>query len=88
MQGYSAINVSCLGFWASSCFGLHCIPTLMQRVDIRHKYNLQGDFVTDFLTSCCCSCCSLIQQEKESELQEKALGSKVGYSKPEAMSYP
>jgi len=61
---------------------------LMQRADIRQKYNLQGDFVTDLLTSCCCGCCSLIQQEKEVEYREKELGSKVGYTKPETMSHP
>jgi len=61
---------------------------LMQRADIRRKYNLQGDFVTDLLTSCCCACCSLIQQEKEVEFREKELGNKAGYAKPEAMSYP
>ena len=70
------------------CVGLHWIPMLMQRADIRQKYNLQGDFVTDLLTSCCCGCCSLIQQEKEVEYREKELGSKVGYTKPETMSHP
>ena len=60
---------------------------LMQRADIRHKYNLQGDFVTDLLTSCCCGCCSLIQQEKEVEIRERELGEKAAYVKPEGMSY-
>lgn len=60
----------------------------MQRVAIRQKYNLQGDFVTDFLTSWCCACCSVIQQEKESELREKENLNKTGYVKNEGMAYP
>ena len=51
LVGYSAVNASCLGWWAVSCFGLHCIPSLLQRGDIRERAqpNLSGNFVTDFL---------------------------------------
>lgn len=45
----------------------------MQRADIRRKYNLKGDCITDLFLSCCCGCCSLIQQEKESDLREREL---------------
>jgi Cys-rich protein (TIGR01571 family) len=78
-------------FTGFSCFGLHFIPMMFQRADLRKKYNLQGDFVTDLLTSCCCGCCSLIQQDKEAEFREKELAEKVngtGYVKPQDMSYP
>jgi len=71
-------------FTGFSCFGLHCVPMMLQRADIRKKYNLQGDCVTDFLTSWCCACCSLIQQDKEAELREKELAEKAnaaGYAK-------
>ena len=81
----------CLMFTGFSCFGLHFIPTLFQRIDIRKKYNLQGDFVTDLLTSCCCACCSIIQQDKEAEVREAEMGEKGamnGYSKPQDMTYP
>jgi hypothetical protein len=61
---------------------------ILQRADIRRKYNLQGDFVTDLLTSCCCACCSLIQQEKEVEAREMELvGKEAGYKQPEGMAY-
>ena len=78
-------------FTGFTCFGLHFIPTLFQRIDVRKKYNLQGNFVTDLLTSCCCACCSIIQQDKEAEVQEKALLSKVddkGYGHVQGMNYP
>lgn len=63
---------------------------IMQRADIRRKYNLQGDCLTDLLTSCCCACCSLVQQEKEVEVREMemaAAGAKetLGYKQPEGM---
>lgn len=78
-------------FAGFGCFGLHCIPTFLQRLDIRKKYNLQGNFVTDLLTSCCCSCCSLVQQDKEAEMREGELAMKVngdGYGKVQNMAYP
>ena len=78
-------------FAGFGCFGLHFIPMFFQRVDIRKKYNLQGDCITDLLKSCCCGCCSLIQQDKEAEFREKELLEKVngaGYVKPQDMSYP
>jgi len=65
LVGYSPINVSCLGWWASSYFCLHWAPQLLQRHDIKEKYNLGGDFAVDCLKIWCCSCCDLIQQDKE-----------------------
>ena len=78
-------------FTGFACFGLHVIPMMVQRADIRKKYNLQGDCVTDLLTTCCCGCCSLIQEDKEAEFREKELAEKVnvtGFTKPQGMSYP
>lgn len=82
-------------FTGFTCFGLHFIPMLFQRADLRKKYNLQGDCVMDLFTSCCCACCSLIQQDKEAEFREKELADKLngaggpsGYAKPQGMAYP
>ena len=54
LVGYSAVNASCLGWWAVSCFGLHCIANLVQRGELRERSqpNLSGNFVTDFLKVC------------------------------------
>lgn len=80
----------CLMFAGFSCIGLHWIPTIFQRADIRKKYGLQGNFVTDLLSSCCCACCSLVQQEKEAEYREALIKEKAdeaGYQKTKPMSY-
>jgi len=77
LEGYSAINTSCLLFCGASCFGLHWIPEAMQRADIRHKYNLQGSFVGDIIRSFCCPCCELMQTAKEAEFREKELAGGV-----------
>ncbi|KAJ9628313.1 hypothetical protein H2204_009288 [Knufia peltigerae] len=89
MESYNCVNASCLLFTGFSCFGLHFIPTLFQRVDVRNKYNLQGDFLSDLFTSCCCACCSIIQQDKEAEVREREIAEKAaaGYAKPQGMSY-
>jgi len=86
MEGYSAVNTSCLGFWATMYCGLHWIPQVMQRSDIRSKYNLEGSMLTDCLRACCCGCCDLIQQEKEAAFREAEKGTIVHdeYQKPNA----
>jgi len=85
MEGYEPINTSCLLFWASMCFCLHWIPESMQRMDIRHKYNLEGSCITDIAAACCCALCDLVQQEKESEAREK--GGAAQYSQADSMVY-
>jgi len=87
MEGYEPINTSCLLFIASACVGLHWIPEAMQRADIRRKYNLKGDCITDILRACCCALCDLTQQEKESELREKEQGSQQYSQAGNTMTY-
>lgn len=77
-------------FTGFSCFGLHWIPMMFQSAEIRKRFGLQGDFVTDLLKSCCCGCCVLVQQEKETEQREGLLKSKVeeaGYQQTDGMAY-
>ena len=45
----------------------------MQRAEIRQKYNIQGDWVSDLLCAFCCNCCDMIQQEKEFKFREDEL---------------
>ncbi|KAI1619188.1 PLAC8 family-domain-containing protein [Exophiala viscosa] len=90
MKSYYCVNASCLMFTGFSCLGLHFIPTFFQRVDIRRRYNLHGDCLSDLFTSCCCVCCSIIQQDKEAEVREKELATRVdakGYAEPQGMAY-
>lgn len=42
----------------------------MVRGDIRHKHNIEGSPVSDFLTVCCCSCCALIQMSRQVKADE------------------
>jgi len=94
LKGYSVVNGSCLGWWATACFGVHCIGNLLSRHEIRQRSNpqLKGDFVTDFLKAWCCNCCDLIQLDKEAEhLLKKEAEAQVVSSEPvkqEPMSYP
>lgn len=63
----------CLLFCGSSCFGVHWIPTAMQRQNIREKYNLEGSCVKDLVASFCCPCCTLMQSDKEAAHREGLL---------------
>jgi len=78
LEGYEPINTTCLLFCASGCFALHWLPMSMQRADVRTKYNLQGDCITDIALSCCCGLCSLVQQDKEAEAREALNSSPTG----------
>ncbi|KAK4693486.1 hypothetical protein P7C71_g3921, partial [Lecanoromycetidae sp. Uapishka_2] len=80
LAGYSVLNASCLGWWAMSCFGFHCVPNLLQRHDIRARSQpqLEGNFVTDFL-----------KQDKEAEhlLASETTQVNLQPGKVEAMAY-
>ncbi|RFU25880.1 hypothetical protein B7463_g10459, partial [Scytalidium lignicola] len=65
LVGYSPINASCIGWFASNYFCLGWLPMVLQRHDIKERFNLDGDFPVDCLKACCCGCCDLIQQDKE-----------------------
>jgi len=94
MEGYEPVNTSCLLFMGAACFGLHWIPESMQRMDIRKKYHLKGNCLTDIAVACCCALCDLTQQDKEAETRERELASGAGgapaqYSTAgEGMVYP
>jgi hypothetical protein len=62
----------------------------MQRADIRTKYNLQGNCLTDIATACCCALCDLVQQDKEVAHREpqNAGDDKQQYQPSGAMAYP
>jgi len=59
----------------------------MQRMEVRRKYNLQGSCLTDIAVACCCALCDLVQQEKETEVREKELGSATQYAGADQMVY-
>lgn len=57
----------CIVFALASHFGLQFIPAMMQRKQIREKFNLEGSCLGDFCRSGACTCCVLMQNGKESE---------------------
>jgi Cys-rich protein (TIGR01571 family) len=83
LDGYEAINTSCLLFFGSGCCGLCWIPAAMQRQNVREKYNLQGNCVEDLACSFCCGCCVLVQSDKEAAHREGLLGN----GQPQATQY-
>ena len=46
---------------------------MMARADIRERFNLEGDPLTDCLSAYCCPCCGLMQAEKEVEARTQGL---------------
>ncbi|KAL2760960.1 hypothetical protein ACRALDRAFT_1073412 [Sodiomyces alcalophilus JCM 7366] len=90
LEGYQPVNTSCLMFCATACLGVHWIPGAMQRAQVREKFQLSGNCITDLALSFCCACCTLVQQEKEvqekSSLVSQAI--KQEYQAPGGMTYP
>jgi len=65
LEGFSPINTTCLAFCLSGCIYLPICFQLIQRQEVRERYNIKGDFVVDTLKACCCLCCDLIQNDRE-----------------------
>ncbi|KAI1123708.1 PLAC8 family-domain-containing protein [Nemania abortiva] len=90
LAGYKPVNTSCLFFCGASHCGGWWLPTLLQRVEIRKRYNLQGNFLVDLAMSCCCHTCVLVQNGKE--VAHRATASKLdtaGYqTNAQTMVYP
>ncbi|KAI0154246.1 PLAC8 family-domain-containing protein [Xylariaceae sp. FL1272] len=80
LVGYKPVNTSCLFFCGASHCGAWWLPTLLQRVEIRKRYNLQGNFLLDLATACCCHACVLVQNGKE-------VAHRAGASKPDTTGY-
>ncbi|KAI1307716.1 PLAC8 family-domain-containing protein [Xylaria venustula] len=90
LVGYKPVNTSCLFFCGASHCGGWWLPTLLQRIDIRKRHNLQGNFLLDLAASCCCHTCILVQNGKE--VAHRAASSQLdttGYkADSETMVYP
>ncbi|KAH7383768.1 PLAC8 family-domain-containing protein [Pyrenochaeta sp. MPI-SDFR-AT-0127] len=71
MNGYSCCNYNCAAFCGLSCIGLHFILPMINRGDIRAKYQLKGNACTDCLCACCCGPCDVTQQDKETLYREQ-----------------
>ncbi|KAL2060553.1 hypothetical protein VTL71DRAFT_9194 [Oculimacula yallundae] len=81
LAGYERINNDCLMFAGLNCCGLGFVLEFLKRTEIRAKYALRGDAVTDGLLSFCCGCCSMIQGEKEVIGRQQMEGVNMGMGK-------
>ncbi|KAJ6264989.1 hypothetical protein Dda_1144 [Drechslerella dactyloides] len=91
MTGYSNCNGPCWGFCALGMCGLQWVMSMMQRGEVRHKYNLVGSGCGDCMRHCCCECCTLIQEDRETETRNSQLvvpAISTGYNSQPAMKYP
>ncbi|KAF1810749.1 PLAC8-domain-containing protein, partial [Eremomyces bilateralis CBS 781.70] len=70
MKDFSWCNGSCCGYYVIAMCGCHWILQMMQRGEMRSKYQLQGGGCKDCLCACCCTPCDLVQQDKEAEFRE------------------
>lgn len=85
--------MQCLVFCIAACCNVACIPTVMQRNDLREKYNIKGNCAKDFLASWCCTCCVLVQSDKEAayreaEAQQRAVQTQQYRANNTGMFYP
>ncbi|KAI4151422.1 MAG: hypothetical protein LQ340_003500 [Diploschistes diacapsis] len=49
LNGYSCCNLACCAWCVAAHCGIHCIPNLIQRNDIKERGNLTGNFFIDCL---------------------------------------
>lgn len=47
---------------------------MMQRSDLRGKYNISGNGCADCCSACCCPLCDLVQADKEAKYRESLRG--------------
>jgi len=77
LQGHSAFNADCCGWYALACCGCSWILSMMQRGEIEKKYSLGGGSCKACMCACFCPACDLIQQDKETEFREGEMATLV-----------
>jgi len=86
---YSPVNLHCVGWCGLTYCGFFWVLQMLQRSDVRAKYNLAGSGLGDCCRPYCCPCCELMQEEKELILRTNSASQQAaGYQKPEGgMNY-
>ncbi|KAK6362274.1 hypothetical protein TWF730_005970 [Orbilia blumenaviensis] len=91
MSNYSNCNGHCWGFCGLMCLcGVQWVMGMMQRGEIRQRYNVEGSGFGDCCRHFWCECCVLIQEDRETEARKALLvpANQTGYQQTEGMSYP
>ncbi|KAK6350480.1 hypothetical protein TWF718_003671 [Orbilia javanica] len=87
LEGYSNCNGACWGFGALMCLcGVQWVMSMIQRGEIRQRYNLKGSGFGDCCRHFWCECCALIQEDRE--LEARSATNVTGYQRPAGMNYP
>lgn len=62
----------------------------MQRSDVREKFHLEGNCISDLVISWFCGCCTIIQQDKEVAYRQLNQGQAQTqqYQPQNGMAYP
>ncbi|EPS35178.1 hypothetical protein H072_11534 [Dactylellina haptotyla CBS 200.50] len=87
----SNCNGHCWGFCGLMCLcGVQWVLGMMQRGEIRHRYNLDGSGIGDCCRHFWCECCTLIQEDRETETRKALLvpAHQTGYQQQPGMQYP
>jgi Cys-rich protein (TIGR01571 family) len=78
----------CMAYAALTvCVPLYFILGMLQRSEIRQKYNLKGSGCGDCCRACCCTCCALIQEENEVVAKTKKQNEGSAYQSMGGMHY-
>ncbi|KAK6534944.1 hypothetical protein TWF281_006244 [Arthrobotrys megalospora] len=91
MSNYKSCNGHCWGFCGLMCLcGVQWVMGMMQRGEIRQRYNLEGSGIGDCCRHFWCECCVLIQEDRETETRKALLvpANQAGYQQSAGMAYP
>jgi len=65
-------NEDCIAYGILALFNAGWILQAMQRPNVRRRYGIRGDPLTDILISGCCVPCELVQEYREIQLEESS----------------
>ncbi|KAF3926006.1 hypothetical protein ABW20_dc0107800 [Dactylellina cionopaga] len=91
MSNYKTCNGKCWAFCGlMTVCGVQWVLSMVQRGELRHRYNLKGSGCGDCCRHFCCECCALIQEDRELETRKALLvpANQVGYQQQGGMTYP
>jgi Cys-rich protein (TIGR01571 family) len=73
-HGGSCCSGSCIGHGLLTICGFGFVLQMMNRGNVRNRYNIKGGGCGDCCTSFWCAPCQLVQESREIELEEQSFG--------------
>eukprot|EP01098_Paradermamoeba_levis_P002962 TRINITY_DN1397_c0_g1_i1.p1 TRINITY_DN1397_c0_g1~~TRINITY_DN1397_c0_g1_i1.p1 ORF type:complete len:142 (-),score=44.08 TRINITY_DN1397_c0_g1_i1:110-475(-) len=71
IEGYGYRKACCVWLGLGLLGNLAGVYGAIFRYQLRQKYNLDGNIVTDLAAHCCCCCCAIEQEAQEIKYQQK-----------------